>query len=299
MNPFIRFRSMGYAIWKELYQLKNIKGPDIKSVLFVIGCQRSGTSLMTRIFHKDWNAKVYFESSSLSLQIGEEKLRLKPLPVIKQVIERERFPLIVLKPLVEAQNAAKLLGAFPNSRAVWMYRHYKDVANSNLRKFGLDNGIKDLRYIVENQAQNWRVEHVPDRIRQIVLTHFSETMNPYDAAALFWYVRNALFFELGLYSHPNIMLVKYDELISHPKETMLKIYDFISRPYAGDNVLKIINSSSIGKGQQILLSEEVESLCEQLWNRLECIHCGFQQDYKDLLTMKGKETWSSKRFYES
>ena len=268
-TPLNRFRSKAYVICKELYQLRDTKGSTTRHLLFIIGCQRSGTTLMTRILHRDWNAKVYFEDSPLSMQAGEEKLRLKPLQVIKQMIERQPFPLIVMKPLVESQNAIQLLEYFPESRAIWMYRHYKDVASSNLRRFGLENGIRDLRYLVENQTQDWRAEHVPDSIRQIVLTYFSETMNPYDAAALFWYVRNALFFELGLDSHPNVLACQYDELINDPKQTMEKIYTFVHRPYPGSHILKMIQNSSLGKGRQIALTKEIESLCEELWDRLE------------------------------
>ncbi|HSL47029.1 MAG TPA: sulfotransferase domain-containing protein [Anaerolineales bacterium] len=271
MNSLIRFRSQAYVVSKELYQLKRFKRPDTRSILFILGCQRSGTSLMTRIFHRDWNTKVYFEDSNLSVRAGDEKLRLKPLPLVKELIEQERFPLIVLKPLVETQNAPQLLEYFPDSRAIWMYRHYKDVADSNLRKFGRDNGIRDIRYIAENRRDDWRVENVPERIRKIVLTYFSETMNPYDAAALFWYVRNSLFFELGLDSHPRVMICQYDELINHPKRTLQKMYAFANRPYAGDHILKMIHSSSLGRGRQATLSPEIERLCEELWDRMRYI----------------------------
>ena len=268
-TPLNRFRSKAYIICKELYQLKNHKGPASRNILFIIGCQRSGTTLMTRILHRDWNAKVYFEDSPLSVQAGDEKLRLKPFQVIKPMIERQPFPLIVLKPLVETQNAVQLLEYFPASRAIWMYRHYKDVAASSVRRFGLENGIKDLRYLVEKQTHDWRAERVPDSVRDTVLSYFSDTMSPYDAAALFWFVRNSLFFELGLDCHPNVLVCQYDELINHPKQTMESIYAFVHRSYPGDHILKMIENSSLGKGRQIVLSKEIESLCKELWGRLE------------------------------
>jgi len=268
-NPFVAFRSKAYLLCKELYQLRNIKDLSTKRILFIIGCQRSGTSLMTRILNKDWNAKVYFEDSNLSVRAGEERLRLKPLPIINEVIGHDRFPLIVLKPLVETQNAVQLLDYFPNSRAIWMYRHYKDVVHSNLRKFGLKNGVMNLRYIAEYQMHNWRVENVPDSLRQIVLNYFSETMDPYDAAALFWYVRNSFFFELSLEHDARVMLCKYDKLITCPRQTMNEIYRFLTRSYPGDHLLKMIHTSSIGGGQRINLSPEIQDLCEHLWNRLE------------------------------
>ena len=269
MNPFITFRSKAFQFSKEIYQLSRKDGHNQKTTLLIIGCQRSGTSLMTRIFNKDWNAKVYFESSSLSVQIGEEKLRLKPLPVLKQVIDRERFPLIVLKPLVETQNSPELLDYLPNAKAIWMYRHYRDAACSLVRRFGLGDGISNLRYIVLDQVDDWRAENVPNHVKQAVLTYFSENMNPYDAAALFWYVRNAFFFELGLDCHSSVMPCKYEELVDYPEQTLKRIYGFISRPYPGDNILKNIHNSSVGRGSQLKLSEEIEGRCQQLWEQLE------------------------------
>ena len=59
-----------------------------------------------------------------------------------------------------SQNILKLLNYFSNPKAIFMYRNYKDVVNSNLNHFGIDNGINDLRPIHNNENNNWRSEYV-------------------------------------------------------------------------------------------------------------------------------------------
>ena len=167
---------------KALLQLKEFlwiirPGRDhSKKILFIVGCQRSGTTMMSEVFELDLRAKVYGEFSKLSSEdyLG---IRLNPLSSVEKVVKKQRAPLIVLKPLVESQNLTKLLSFFPGSKALWMYRHYKDVARSNLNKFGESNGIKDLRPIILNEDRNWRSEFVPDTVRHEVAKYFSEDFN--------------------------------------------------------------------------------------------------------------------------
>jgi hypothetical protein len=235
-------------------------------VLFIVGCQRSGTTLMTEILEQDWNAKVFSEHSRLSSQDQVDGLRLNPYPIVRQALNHEPYPLVVLKPLVESQNILVLLDTFLNSCAIWMYRHYKDVVASNLKRFGMGNGIKNLRYIVQGRQDSWRSEHLPGSLRRLVLKHFSEQMNPYDAAALFWYIRNRLYFDLNLGMNPRILTVHYDELVAQPDETMVKVYQHIGCTYPGDQIIRSIHTASVGKGRDIDLSPEIEQLCEELWN---------------------------------
>jgi hypothetical protein len=254
---------------KKIYRFfsrKNVTGK--KAVLFVIGCQRSGTTLMTKIFERDLRTAVYGEFSKMSALDTRHKIRLNPLPWVKAEFERDKVPLIVLKPLVETQNALKLLEYFEDAKALWMYRDYRDVASSNLAIFGMANGISNLRAIAQNAPQNWRSENVSDDTRNIVLKYFSEEMNPYDAAALFWLARNRLFFELGLDRHPRLTMCKYEDLLAHPERIMRGIYRFTGTDYPSDDILVDVRADS-GKGKNIKLSPAVELLCKEMLEKLD------------------------------
>lgn len=239
-----------------------------KKKLFIIGCQRSGTTMMLRIFRKDLNAKVFGEFSKLSRH-DPDKIRLNPLDQVKREIKKENAPLIVLKPLVETQHTKQLLKYFPDSKALWMYRHYKDVASSNLINFGQHNGIDDLRPIVEGDPYNWRSEGASPQVRKVVSKYFSENMNQLDAAALFWYARNSLFFDLNMKGNPSIMMCRYQDLVYQPVEMMQEIYSFIDFPFPDKKIVEDVSSSSVGKGQDIKLNPEIEALCQQMLDRLD------------------------------
>ncbi len=257
---------------KELYQKSLSKAPTTQQILAIWGCQRSGTSLLTRVFFRDFNVKVYRESSRLSSDDRESpgrKLRLNAFAKLQAVFAKDKAALIVLKPLVESQTATKFLDFFPNAKGLWLYRHYKDVAISSMQAFGMDVGINDLRPIVAGDQNNWRSEHVSAAVQETVRKYFSEKMNPYDAAALFWYARNRIFFELALDLNPRIMLWRYEDWVMSPSQVTEQMYRFIGLPYPGDHVICEVHAESVSRGKQINLSPPIEELCQELLAKLD------------------------------
>jgi hypothetical protein len=253
-------------------------GPD--SVLLILGCQRSGTTLVSRVLDRDPEAKVHPEQSSLSVFDLAEHLRLPSTPRLAGRLASSRHPLVVLKPLVESQNASKLLDGLTEhlspSRtrvgALWMFRHWTDVARSNLARFGLDNGLRNLGRVVARRSGDWRAEHVPDRVYSVVAEHFSESMDPHDAAALFWWVRNAHFFELGLGERPDVRTCRYEELVAEPERVLRGVYRFADRPFPGEHTLRGVSTASVGLGSGVDFSSAIAALCDETFERLRVAH---------------------------
>lgn len=253
---------------KHFRQMLNPKTE--KDILFIVGSQRSGTTMMTHIFENDSDSKVYDEFSRLS-SMDKKKLRLNPLEQVAEVLNKHPSGFMVLKPLVESQNILSLLDYFEGSKAIWMYRNYKDVAASNLKKFGENTGRNSLRAIVKNRPDNWRSENVPESIKAFCREHYSEELSQYDAMVLFWIARNSLFFELGLDQHPDVMLVKYADLVENPTDQMAKIYTHMGRAYPGPVIHKNIHADSLRKGKAIELSKPVEDLADAFIARLDSV----------------------------
>lgn len=255
------------CLTKEAYQLCRGSGRQ-KTLIFIVGCQRSGTTLMTRLFEKDFNAKVYGEYSELSS--GDHcRMRLDPLPVVERKVAAQRFPLVVAKPLVESQNTDALLDYFREARALWLYRHYRDVAASDLAKFGTGNGVRNLSAMVEAERGNWRSERLTGATRDILAHHYSPDMNPYDAAALFWFARNQIFFDLTLHEHPRVALVRYEDLVAYPAIEMERIYSFCGCQFPGDRLVQEVTPASVGKGGAAPVSPPVAALCDDLLRKLD------------------------------
>ena len=267
INKYIRKFKKKYIDQKKIiYQAMKQKASQ-KQILFIVGCQRSGTSLMVRIFDNDLNAKCFSEHSVLSTR-DEKGFHLNPLDEVNEEFSKVRAPFVILKPLVESQNLLRLLDYFDGSKALWMYRHYKDVAASNLGHFGERNGINDIRPIVENEVGNWRNENLSNSVREKITNFFYEDMNIYDAAVLFWYARNSLFFDLELDNKPDVFMCKYKDLVMLPGRMMRGIYEKVRQPYPGDGIISEVHSQSFGKGKELQLSKDVESIAEAMLSRL-------------------------------
>ena len=59
-------------------------------------------------------------------------------------------------------------------------------------------------------------------------------MSPESAAALFWYLRNRLYFELGLDRRADVLLVSYGAMVADPAAEMGRICEFLDLPYRAE-----------------------------------------------------------------
>ncbi|HBH47116.1 MAG TPA: hypothetical protein DDX98_00655 [Bacteroidales bacterium] len=257
-------------------EILNKKKDSTKIILSVVGCQRSGTTLLKQIFHRDINTYVFSEKSEVT-GCGKNKLRLKPLNEIEEILDSKPFPIKVIKPLVESQNLDFILDYFKNARAIWIYRNYRDVSLSNIYKFGINNGIKDLKSVLDRKLSDWQCERVPQHIYSILKKSYDDKMDPYDAAALFWFVRNNFYFEHKHDIDSRVFLCKYEDLVVRPSVVMKRIYNWIGEVFPGDRCIKQVRSSSIGKGIKVDLSEDIEQLCQQMMERFDSIY--FNTDF--------------------
>jgi hypothetical protein len=127
-----------------------------------------------------------------------------------------------------------------------------------------------LRPIVDSQLEpRWSSEGVSVRTRDIVARYYSEAMPIFDGKILFWYVRNILLYEQALDENSNVMLCKYEDIVSEPARVMQRIYSFLGYDYPGDHVVADIHSHSANLGKFIDLHPEIEGLCIDLLHRLD------------------------------
>lgn len=244
-----------------------------KAVVLVAGCQRSGTTLMLEIFDADRRSVTFPERSALSTS-AEDRLRLKPLPEVKKSLERIPAALLVLKPLVESQNLPLLLQGLDHCHAIWMYRRPEAVAASDLSYFGMGSGERNLRLLLTNEPPNWRGELVPETTRSVLSRYYRPGTNPYDAAALFWWARTSLFFDLRLHERPDVRLCSYERLVAEPERKARELYDFIGLSYPDRDITKGVHRQSAGRGGEVVLSPDVRQLCEELWQHLDRVEAG-------------------------
>jgi len=69
---------------------------------------------------------------------------------------------------------------------------------------------------------------------------------PQSAAAIFWYIRNSLYFSGGLDKLSNVLPLAYEDLVFQAEKIMRGICRFLGCEYY-DDVIRDIHSKSIGR----------------------------------------------------
>lgn len=245
--------------------------------LVVLGCQRSGTNALVGCFEDDPDAKVFAEHSRLNLRSGEQSihstvrytLRLRPLDEVAAELDGLRYPLAVLKPLVESQRVGQLLDRLPRCRVAWIFRRYADVAESNARAFGADVHRRNLEPIAAGDRTNWRSEGAGENVRQIVARHYRADMDPIDGGALFWWARNRLLFDLGFAGDRRVLVLDYDGFVADPSSTLRALYLHAGVAFPGEFLTRTVTGRFVGRGSNHPISTEIRDLCEALWSQLK------------------------------
>jgi hypothetical protein len=268
------FAAEKWLLWQGWLRHRYGKAGQQK-VVFVLGCSKCGTSTLTSIFERDYRSHVFPEDSELT-GAGEQRHTLRGFEELRAVFSRSQRPLIIAEPKLQSHLARTLLGEFPQSIVIWVYRNPKDAVCSNLARFSAQ--IASLLPIVNADHNNWRSQGVSAETRRLVTRFYSPTMSRADAAALLWYVRHMLILEYDLWREPRVLFCSYESIARNPARTVSRLYQAIGLPYPGDRAVKHIHSSGLGIGTDICLSPEVEVLCNTLLDRLQSHDFSTHQD---------------------
>lgn len=229
--------------------------------VFVAGMQRSGTNMLMDLIERSMLTDVYHERDPRAF----DNYMMRPLPVIRQLAERSRAPHFVIKCLCELDELPALMDAFQPSKALWIVREYRDAVNSALVSFGRFS--QQIERIVKGQAgDEWFARGMTAETTQTVRTLWRPDMNEATAAALIWYFRNLLFFQLGLDRDPRVKLLSYEALVTRPAEQCEEAFRFIDLPYSSF-ITRNVFASSISKKAPPAIEPEVAAMCDGLMQR--------------------------------
>src|SRR5205823_5162999 len=104
-----------------------------------------------------------------------------------------------------------------DGRAIWAYRGVDGRVRSALAKFG-DANLRVLTEIASGRGrETWQAQRLSPESLELIGSFDWASMSAASAAALFWYVRNSLFFDLGLERRDDVLLSSYDALVSFPE----------------------------------------------------------------------------------
>jgi len=92
-------------------------------------------------------------------------------------------------------------------------------------------------------------------------------MDPASGSALFWFVRNSLFFELKLNERPDVLLVSYDSFVLDPDGNMRAVCEHIGFPWS-PHLTAHVAPRAPGNPKPLVLKPEIRRLCNELQDRL-------------------------------
>jgi hypothetical protein len=234
LDPFVRIpAAIRRARWRRSHDHRPKAVP-----VFLVGVQRSGTNMLARGLERAPEVEVHNENDRKAFA----RFRLRSEPVIRAIVEESRHALVLFKPLCDSHRIPELLDELETpspGRAIWAYRAFEGRVRSSVAKFG-DANLRALRRISEGTGAGlWQAGGLSERNLELIRSFDYDRMSPESASALFWFVRNSLYFDLGLDRRSDVVLASYEAMISEPERTMRSLCAFLGLSYRSDLIAGI------------------------------------------------------------
>lgn len=249
-----------------------------KTPVFVVGTQRSGTTLLIDILGKSPLCQTFHEVDDRAMH----DVRLRDEPVIKQLIQDDGHPILIFKPINDSQYTEAFISTYDNSHIVWLYRDYNDVVNSALVKWA-EWQKKIVLWVREHYAEQDTPTDEPEKWLAIYRERITPTtvealrrcaddeLTNAEGAALLWYMRNQLYFDQQLEDSDKVLLVRYEDMVRDPMVYIKRVFDFIGCPFK-NNYVADVRTSSIAKKDQPELRPSIRGLCNGLQQKLDAVY---------------------------
>lgn len=246
---------------KKIFRIFNQE--DRKNILFIVGNQRSGTTMILRQVNKHLKVDAYEEVSDAMFQ-----LRLKELNYIRKIVDQSNAKVIIFKPLEDSHRIIEYLEEFNSSYAIWVFRHYYDVVNSCIKK---NWGAKYKEYITKISKKIYfdycEPLNLTEKNKKFIQNFYHPKITEETCTALIWYLRNTIYFDYNLFKNPKVLAVSYEKLVTQPENEMSNILKFIQLENRLP-VFKGIHRKSIKKDSQPKIDSQVDDACVKLHQKL-------------------------------
>jgi hypothetical protein len=268
-EPLLRRRALALA--KRSTRSIVRARPGERRVLLIFGCQRSGTTMLQQTFlDRSWRVLILEEHDRRLVGPASEpeETSWQEYSTVLGRIRRLPFEVVAAKPLVESASATELMDVAGAVKAVWMIRRYPEVAKSNVSRFGLDNPFRDLRPIRCRDATDWRYRGVSEETWETVNALLNRKLTPLDAAAVFWWTRNQLYFDQRLWEDDRIRILRYERACDQPVEVIQSLSDHIGLALPVGSITPRVRTRLLPV-KATELDPEVDRLCKNLWDSFE------------------------------
>jgi hypothetical protein len=231
--------------------------------VFLIGCGRSGTSMLVWQLDQSWQVNLYNEDHPAAF----DNFRLRDLTVIDQLIAQSRAPITVFKPILDTVQTPKLIERYANGRFVFAFRNYSDVVNSSLKKFGVNNRIGHVTRWINDDFSEFSVAPPPEKTKEFIRQRWQPNLTPEEGAALYWLFYNRLYFDLNLNQSDKALLICYETLVQQPEQEFQRLCQFLDISFE-QRMADGIFASSIGRDPAPNIRDSIRVDCENLYAQL-------------------------------
>jgi hypothetical protein len=234
--------------------------------VWLFGVQRSGTNMLVRGLETAPEFQVHNESDRRAFR----RFRLRPDHELAALVTASQHRYVLFKPLCDSHRAAELLDRLPAlvpGRAIWAYRDVDGRARSAVAKFG-DANLRVLREIAAGPSPRWQAQRLSADSLGLLASFDYDRLTPADGAALFWYVRNRLFFELRLHDRADVVLSSYDAMLRAPEAGMRTLCAFLGMSWRPALTAGMAPRTAQGR-PRLAIEPRIRARCDELAARLD------------------------------
>ena len=236
-------------------------------MILVIGCQRSGTTMLARLLGLSPAVRGYGEGDPKYFREDGTR-QLRPLEHVASLLAKERNPFTLLKPLCDSQRTAELLDRFSRAKAVWIVRDYRDCVASHLTYYRpYHDGVSYVQDVLSSANPCWKNDRLSPEMQQFLGQFAGQPINEATAYALYWLARNS--HALGIANHDRVRLVRYERILKHPCRVAESLFDFVGVPFAR-SYTSIVGGPASG-GLDLEIDAQVTDACDDLYGRLTAV----------------------------
>lgn len=248
---------------KEIIYTRRKSQPNTRAV-FIMGCGRSGTTMMINIFHRDPQVEALDENDP---KISQNFML--ELPKVSEAITTSKAPVLMMKPILNSFDAAYLLKTHSRSKVLWVIRDYRDMIASSLKQFGTKVSEYIKNFVVYDNGYNWLARGMPKETQKIISDLDTLNFTSQDWMALVWWSVNRTVVKDKLSECDRFLLVRYETLVREPISVLKSVYNFLGLQFH-KRAIRYIHAAAIGKGAEIELHGQVKDLCQDLSKVLKC-----------------------------